>query len=104
VYAIVGYQGFQYRVAKDEVLRVPVFESAEGAEITIEDVRLIADGEDVLVGRPTIPDAVVKAEVVGQGRGPKLRVAKFKRRKDYRRVRGHRTNFTEIRVKEIVRP
>lgn len=104
MYAIVSLQGFQYRVAEDEVLRVPVFDGTEGSEITIEDVRLIADGDDVVIGTPSIPDAAVRAEVVAHGRGPKVLVGKYKRRKDYRRVRGHRTDYTEIRVKQIVRP
>jgi large subunit ribosomal protein L21 len=86
------------------VLRVPVFDSEEGAEITIDDVRLIADGDDVLVGKPNVRNACVKAEVVGHGRGKKILVGKFKKRKDYRRKHGHRTNYTEIRVTEIVRP
>jgi large subunit ribosomal protein L21 len=104
VYAIVSYQGFQYRVAPDEVLRVPVLEGEPGSELTISDVHLIADDGDVVIGKPTISAAAVKAEVVGHGRGSKVLVGKYKRRKDYRRVRGHRTNYTEIRVKEIVRP
>jgi len=104
VYAIVSLQGFQYRVTADELLRVPVFESEEGAEVTIDDVRLIADGEEVLIGRPTIANAAVKAEVISHGRGKKVLVGKYKRRKDYRRVRGHRANYTELRIKEIVRP
>jgi large subunit ribosomal protein L21 len=104
VYAIVSLQGFQYRVAKDAVLRVPALEGAAGAQIAIEDVRLIADGERVQVGTPTLPGASVKAEILGHMRGPKILIGKYKRRKDYRRRRGHRTNLTEIRVTEIVRP
>ncbi len=104
MYAVVSLQGFQYRVSADMVLRVPVFDSEKGAEITIDDVRLIADGDDVLVGKPTVANACVKAEVVGHGRGTKILVGKYKKRKDYRRKHGHRTNYTEIRVTEIVRP
>ncbi len=104
MYAIVSLQGFQYRVTKDAVLRVPAFAGAEGAQIAIEDVRLIADGEDVQVGTPTLAGASVKAEILGHLRGPKVLIGKYKRRKDYRRRRGHRTNLTEIRVTEIVRP
>ncbi len=104
MYAIVSLQGFQYRVDPDAILRVPAFAAAEGDEITINDVHLIADGDEVLVGKPTVADAAVKAEVLGHARGPKVLVGKYKRRKDYRRRRGHRTNYTEIRVKEIVRP
>lgn len=104
MYAIVSLQGFQYRVQNDEVVRVPVLEGEIGSEITIPNVHLISDGEDLLVGQPTIEAAAVKAEVLGHGRGPKILVGKFKRRKDYRRRRGHRTNYTELRIKEIVRP
>lgn len=104
MYAIVSLQGFQYRVSKDSVVRVPVFEGSEGSEITIENVHLIADGDNIVVGKPTVPQAVVKAEVLGHGRGRKVLVGKYKRRKDYRRVRGHRTNYTEIRIKDIVQP
>ncbi len=104
MYAIITCQGFQYRVAKDQVLQVPVFDGEEGSEVTINDVHLIASGEDVLVGAPTIPDACIKAEVITHGRGKKIRVGKYKRRKNYRRVRGHRANYTEIKVKEIINP
>ncbi len=104
MYAIVSVQGFQYRVAKDAVLRVPVMAGEKGAEIEIEDVRLIADGDSVQIGTPTLGGARVRAEILGHVRGPKILVGKYKRRKDYRRRRGHRTDYTELRVKEIVRP
>ena len=104
MYAIVFMQGFQYRVAKDAVLRVPVMAGEQGAEIAIEDVRLIADGDSVQIGTPTLGGASVRAEILGHVRGPKILIGKYKRRKDYRRRRGHRTDFTEIRIKEIVRP
>ncbi|MCK4412570.1 MAG: 50S ribosomal protein L21 [Candidatus Eisenbacteria sp.] len=104
MYAIVSMQGFQYRVAEGETLRVPVLEAQAGEEITVSDVHLISDGDEVLVGRPTIPDARVTAEVLGHGRGPKLHAAKYKRRKDYRRRWGHRTNYTELRIRGIARP
>lgn len=104
MYAIVCVQGFQYRVAKDAVLRVPVMAGEQGAQIAIEDVRLIADGDSVQIGTPTVSGASVRAEILGHVRGPKILIGKYKRRKDYRRRRGHRTDFTEIRVKDIVRP
>ena len=104
VYAIVSLQGFQFRVAAGETIRVPVMESEAGEKISISEVHLISDGEQVLVGRPTIPDAAVTAAVLGHGRGPKLRAAKFKKRKDYRRRWGHRTNYTELKIEDIVQP
>jgi len=104
VYAIVSLQGFQYRVSEGETLRVPVLEGETGVEIEIPQVHLIADGEKLLVGRPTIDGAMVRAEVLGHGRGRKILIGKYKRRKDYRRRRGHRTNYTELRVKQITGP
>jgi large subunit ribosomal protein L21 len=104
VYAIVSVQGFQYRIREGETLRVPVLEGDAGSQIEIPDVHLIADGERLLVGRPTIAGASVSAEVVGHGRGRKILIGKYKRRKDYRRRRGHRTDYTELRVKQIAGP
>jgi len=104
VYAIVSLQGFQYRVSEGQILRVPVLPGDAGSEIAIPEVYLIADGEQVLIGRPTIAGAMVRAEVVGHGRGRKILIGKYKRRKDYRRRRGHRANYTELRVKQITRP
>jgi len=103
VYAIVSMQGFQFRVTPGETIRVPALGAEPGGEITIPDVHLIADGERIEVGHPTIEAAHVRAEVLAHGRGPKLHAAKYKRRKDYRRRWGHRTNYTELRIADIVR-
>jgi large subunit ribosomal protein L21 len=104
VYAIVSLQGFQFRVTAGEKIRVPALAASEGETIRIPDVHLISDGEQVRVGQPTIPEAAVTAEVLSHGRGPKLRAAKYKRRKDFRRRWGHRTNYTELKIGEIVQP
>ncbi|MFH1143549.1 MAG: 50S ribosomal protein L21 [Candidatus Eisenbacteria bacterium] len=104
MYAIVSLQGFQYRVSAGDRLRVPVLPGEAGAEIEVSQVYLIADDGQILVGNPTIADARVRAEVLGHGRGPKMVCGKYKRRKDYRRRWGHRTNYTELRIKDIVRP
>ncbi len=104
MYAIVSLQGFQYRVSAGDKVRVPALSSEQGEQIEVAQVHLIADGDQVVVGKPTIPDARVRAEVLGHGRGPKLVAGKFKRRKDYRRRWGHRTNYTELRITDIVRP
>jgi large subunit ribosomal protein L21 len=104
VFAIVSLQGFQFRVAAGDTLRVPVMGTGTGEKIEIADVHLIADGEQVWVGKPTIPHARVTAEVVRHGRGPKIIGGNYKRRKDYRRRWGHRINFTELRIGDIERP
>jgi large subunit ribosomal protein L21 len=104
VYAIVSLQGFQYRVTEGVTLRVPVLEGEAGSAVEIPEVYLIADGERVVIGHPTISGAMVRAEVVGHGRGRKILIGKYKRRKDYRRRRGHRANYTELLVRQIAGP
>ncbi|MBM3318154.1 MAG: 50S ribosomal protein L21 [Candidatus Eisenbacteria bacterium] len=104
MFAIVSLQGFQYRVAAGETLRVPALDRAQGDKLDIADVHLISGGGKVWVGRPTVPEAKVTAEVVGHGRGPKTLAGKYKRRKDYRRRWGFRTHFTELRIEDIVEP
>lgn len=100
-YAIFQAAGFQYRAELGDILRLPTLEAASGDTIAFDQVLLGAAGDEVLVGRPTVEGAVVRAEVLGHGRADKIVVFKFKRRKNYRRKTGHRQNFTEVRVSEI---
>jgi large subunit ribosomal protein L21 len=101
MYAVIRVAGFQYRVEKDQVLRVPLLQAEEGASVTLDDVLLVQDGSTVTVGRPLVEGASVSAQVVGHGRTPKLVAGKFKRRKKYRRRWGHRQGYTEIRIADI---
>jgi len=101
MYAIVKAAGFQYRVEPGQVLQLPSLPVNVGQEVVLSEVLLAADGSAVRVGRPTLPGATVTAEVVRHGKGPKIVVFKFKRRKNYARKRGHRQKFTEVRIKEI---
>ena len=103
MYAVFRTGGKQFRARSGERLRVPSLAVDTGATVTFDDVLLLSDGEDVKVGHPTVEGATVKAEVVGHGRGKKVIVFKRKRRKGYRRKQGHRQNYTEIRVGEILR-
>ena len=100
-YAIFKAAGFQYRAEIGDILRLPTLDAASGETVVFDQVLLGAAGEDVLVGRPTLDGAVVRAEVLRHGRADKVVVFKFKRRKNYRRKTGHRQNFTEVRVNEI---
>ena len=100
-YAIFKAAGFQYRAEIGDILRLPTLDAASGETVAFEEVLLGAAGDDVLVGRPTVEGAVVRAEVLRHGRADKIVVFKFKRRKNYRRKTGHRQNFTEVRVNEI---
>jgi len=100
-YAIFKAAGFQYRAELGDVLRLPSLDAESGETVTFDQVLLAAADDEVLVGRPTLEGAAVRAEVLGHGRADKIIVFKFKRRKNYRRKTGHRQNFTEVRVSGI---
>jgi len=102
MYAVIKTGGKQYKVAPGEVVRVETLGAAKkGDTVEIKDVYLIADGDKISVGKPTLASAMVTAEVVEEGRGEKLLVFKHRRRKGYRKTTGHRQNYTAIKVKEI---
>lgn len=101
MYAIVSINGIQTRVSPDEVVDVPRLTGDPGASLTFDQVLLVADGDRIAVGRPFVQGASLVAEVVEHFRGPKLRIFKFKRRRDYRRRRGHRDEVTRLRVTSI---
>jgi large subunit ribosomal protein L21 len=101
MYAVVKIKNQQYRVEPDSRLQVPRLQGDVGSELTFPDVLLLADGDEVTFGTPVIEGATVAAEVVGHGLSRKIVVFKKKRRKNYRRKKGHRQPFTEIRITGI---
>lgn len=101
MYAIVQIAGVQVKAAPEAILDVPLLPAAVGARLEFPEVLLVHDGQSVKVGQPLVPGAAVAAEVVEHRRGPKLIVGTFKRRKDSRKRRGHRQDFTRIRVTAI---
>lgn len=101
MYAVVKIKGQQYRVEPGTKLQVPLLEDEVGADVTFEEVLMLADGEDIKVGSPNVEGATVAAEVLRHGRSRKVVVFKFKRRKNYRRKKGHRQPFTEVSIKGI---
>jgi large subunit ribosomal protein L21 len=101
MYAIIRTGGKQYRVQKDEELNVELLGDMEaGSEVTFSEV-LMVGGETARVGRPLVEGVTVKAEVVAHGRDRKILVFKKKRRKGYRKKRGHRQSYTRVRITEI---
>ncbi|NIN73394.1 MAG: 50S ribosomal protein L21 [Gemmatimonadetes bacterium] len=100
-YAIFKAAGFQYRAELGDVLRLPSLDVESGDTVTFDEVLLGATEGDVLIGRPTLKGAAVRAEVLGHGRADKVVVFKFKRRKNIRSKTGHRQDYTEVRVSEI---
>ena len=99
MFAIVSSGGKQYRVAEGDVLRVEKL-AAEAGE-TVELPVLLLGGDEVKVGTPHVDGASVTAEVIGHGRGAKLDIYKFKAKNNYRRHRGHRQPYTDVRVTKI---
>jgi large subunit ribosomal protein L21 len=102
IYAIVETGGKQYKVFPGETVNVERLPAAEGSTIELDQVLLIADEENVRVGTPIVEGAKVIAEVVGEGKGEKVIVFKYKPKVRYRRMRGHRQVYTRLAIKEIV--
>ncbi len=100
-FAVVDIAGFQEIATKGAKLRVPSLTGNVGDSVTFEKVLLTADGDTANVGRPYVSGAAVKAVIKAHGRGDKIRVFKFKRRKRYQRTQGHRQGFTEIEITEL---
>jgi large subunit ribosomal protein L21 len=98
MYAVVKTGGKQYRVTAGEKLKVEQLAADIGAEVILDQVLFMANGEDVTMGTPLVTGATVTAKVVGHGRGDKVRIFKMRRRKHYRKSQGHRQNFTEIEI------
>jgi len=98
MYAVVKTGGKQYRVQAGEKLKIEQIPAAVGAEIVLDQVLLVADGEVITMGAPLVTGASIKARVVGHGRGEKVHIFKMRRRKHYRRSQGHRQNYTEIEI------
>ncbi len=102
MYAVIKTGGKQYKVAPGEKLKVEQIPADVGAEVVLDQVLMIGEGESVRLGQPTVAGASVKATVVAHGRGDKVRIFKMRRRKNYHRTQGHRQNFTELKIDSIV--
>jgi large subunit ribosomal protein L21 len=100
-YAIIRTGGRQFRVEPGKTYKFPTLGGDEGGEVEFNDVLLGSDGSTVKTGAPTINGAKVVGEIVRHGRGEKIVVFKFKRRKNYARKQGHRQGFTEVKINDI---
>lgn len=101
MYAVIKTGGKQYRVSAGEKVRIETIEAEVGAELVLDQVLMVGDGDQVSVGKPLIAGAAVKATVVSHGRGDKVRIFKHRRRKHYKKQAGHRQNYTEIQISGI---
>jgi large subunit ribosomal protein L21 len=101
MFAIVDIAGFQEKVEKGTKLKVPLHDVEAGKALKFGNVLLVADGSDVKVGAPFVSGVTVEAKVLSHGKTDKVRSQKFKRRKRYRRVKGHRQDYTQIEITNI---
>ena len=98
MYAVVKTGGKQYRVSAGEKLKIEQIPAEVGQEIVLDQVLVVADGDALKMGTPLVSGAKVKAKVLKQGRGDKVRIFKMRRRKHFRKSQGHRQNYTEIEI------
>jgi len=103
-YAIVESGGKQYKVAPGQKIDVDRLACAEGENIELSNVLMIADGEDTVIGSPTIEGAKVMATCLSEGKNDKTIVFKYKPKVRYRRKKGHRQIYSKLEIKEIVKP
>jgi large subunit ribosomal protein L21 len=101
VYAIIRTGGKQYRVQKGDVVRLERLDGAVGTSVTLDEVLLVGGEGEARVGSPRVEGASVVGTVVEQDRDAKIRVFKYKKRKHYRRTRGHRQSFTAVRIDAV---
>ena len=102
MYAVVKTGGKQYKVAPGEKLKIEQIPADVGAEVVLDQVLMVGEGETVRLGQPNVAGATVKATVVAHGRGEKIRIFKMRRRKHYQKHQGHRQNYTELRIDSIL--
>ena len=101
MYAVIATGGKQYRVAKDASLKVEKLDAEPGATVEFSEVLLVGEGDQVTLGAPLLKGGKVLATVVRHGKGPKVSIVKFRRRKHYLRMKAHRQMFTEVKVTDI---
>jgi large subunit ribosomal protein L21 len=102
MYAVIRTGGKQYRVASGEKLKIELLTADVGAAVEFDQVLAVGEGEAVKIGAPFVSGAAVKATVVSHGKADKVHIFKMRRRKHYKKSQGHRQQFTEVRIDDIV--
>ena len=102
MYAVVKTGGKQYRVVAGDKLKVEQIPADVGAEVILDQVLMVGEGESVRLGQPLLSGASVKATVMSHGRGEKIKIFKMRRRKHYQKHQGHRQGYTELKIDAIV--
>ncbi len=98
MYAVIVSGGKQHRVVEGEILRLEKIEAETGAKVEFDQVLMVADGDDIKLGGPTVSGALVQGEVVSHGRADKVTIIKFRRRKHHMKRQGHRQWYTDVKI------
>jgi len=101
MYAVIKTGGKQYRVEEGQTIRVEKLDADEGSTVEMPEVLMVANGDDIKIGAPYVENGKVSADIVEHGRGDKIRIIKFNRRKHYRKQMGHRQAYTAIKITSI---
>lgn len=101
MFAVLKTGGKEYRVAKGDVIRVEKLKGKVGDQITLKDVLMIAGEGETHLGTPTLSNAVITGEIIREAKAKKVLTYKMKRRKNYRRMKGHRQTYTYLKINEI---
>ncbi len=101
LYAIIKTGGKQYKVAEGNEIIIEKLDAEEGSSVTFEEVLAVGEGDEIKFGRPFVAGAKVTASVVKNGKGPKIRIFKYKHKTNYRRRQGHRQPFTKVKIEKI---
>lgn len=101
MYAVFTTGGKQYKASTGDVVRVEKLDAEKGSTVELDQVLMVSDGNDISVGAPVLDGGKVTAEVVNHGRGDKVRIIKFRRRKHHIKRMGHRQSYTELKITGI---
>ena len=101
MYAVIETGGKQYRVEQGQSLKIEKLDAESGASIDLDKVLMIANGDDIKIGKPYVDGGKVTATIKAHGRGKKITIIKFRRRKHHKKTQGHRQSFTEIEITGI---
>ena len=101
MYAVIKTGGKQYKVSAGDKLKVEKLAGEVGSKVVLDKILMLADGDAITIGSPLVAGAKVNATVVSHGRGDKVMIFKFRRRKHYRKTQGHRQSYTEILIEDV---
>ena len=101
MYAVIESGGKQHRVTEGEILQLEKLDAGSGDEVTFDRILMVGEGESVKIGTPYVEGGQVTAKVLKQGRGSKIKIVKFNRRKHFHKTQGHRQSFTEVKITGI---